>query len=299
MQGYIALHRKILESTVFQDDGLFKMWCYCLMRANHKPREVLHDGILVQLEAGQFITGRKVLASALNTTERKVRTRIVLLENMGNIVVKATKRYSVITIVNWGYYQTDRNETTNRRPTDDQQTTTDNNVNNVNNVNKKPSSSSDDVFAKFWSSYPRKVGKGAAEKAWAKVTTPLEEVLEAVEKQKLSDQWQKDSGRFIPHPATWLNQKRWEDECQFSSGNHKEVYAVFAKVLGITIPKNWDSSQQQHAENLYTERGLTSVENALLYAKANRTEKYCPIISNPKDLDTKWSKLGEFKKSQS
>jgi hypothetical protein len=40
----------------------------------------------------------------------------------------------------------------------------------------------------------------------------LEVLLDAIEKHKQSAQWQKDGGQYIPHPATWLNQQRWEDE---------------------------------------------------------------------------------------
>lgn len=69
-------------------------------------------------------------------------------------------------------------------------------------------------FDRFWLAYPKRVGKGAAEKAFAKanINGHFEDVLVALERQKLSDQWQKDNGQFIPNPATWLNQKRWEDE---------------------------------------------------------------------------------------
>lgn len=69
-----------------------------------------------------------------------------------------------------------------------------------------------DAFDVFWKAYPRKVGKEAARKAFAKVTAPLETLVAAVEAQKASPQWTKDNGQFIPHPATWLNQGRWEDE---------------------------------------------------------------------------------------
>ncbi|KKM17431.1 hypothetical protein LCGC14_1675860 [marine sediment metagenome] len=63
-------------------------------------------------------------------------------------------------------------------------------------------------FDKFWSAYPRKVSKVAARRAWSSVEASLETVLEALEVQK--PQW-KDP-QFIPHPATWLNGQRWEDE---------------------------------------------------------------------------------------
>lgn len=67
-------------------------------------------------------------------------------------------------------------------------------------------------FLSFWEKYPKKVGKGEAAKVWKKVRPPLDVVLSAVEGQSQSTQWQKESGQFIPNPATWLNQSRWEDE---------------------------------------------------------------------------------------
>jgi 5-methylcytosine-specific restriction endonuclease McrA len=70
-----------------------------------------------------------------------------------------------------------------------------------------------DAFEKFWSAYPRKAGsKQKAFEAFKKVDTPLDILLDAIENQKRSAQWSKDNGQFIPHPTTWLNGKRWEDE---------------------------------------------------------------------------------------
>lgn len=68
------------------------------------------------------------------------------------------------------------------------------------------------AFETFWKAYPRKVGKDAARRAFAKVKVPVETLVAAVEAQKASTQWTKDNGQFIPNPATWLNQGRWEDE---------------------------------------------------------------------------------------
>lgn len=67
----------------------------------------------------------------------------------------------------------------------------------------------DDRFEDFWLTYPKRIGKGAAEKAFAKAIqlTDPDLIIEAVRK---SD-WPKDP-TFIPHPATWLNQRRWQDE---------------------------------------------------------------------------------------
>lgn len=70
-------------------------------------------------------------------------------------------------------------------------------------------------FERFWTAYPRKVNKTAARKAFDRLRPSddlLATMLTAIEKQKGSDQWTKDAGQYIPHPATWLNGKRWEDE---------------------------------------------------------------------------------------
>jgi hypothetical protein len=67
-------------------------------------------------------------------------------------------------------------------------------------------------FEEFWKAYPRKEGKQKARQAFEKVAVSLDTLLAAIERQKKSTQWCKDGGQFIPHPATWLNGKRWEDQ---------------------------------------------------------------------------------------
>lgn len=81
----------------------------------------------------------------------------------------------------------------------------------------------DDLFPKFWKLYPNKKGKAAAEKAWKKlkVTDDLFALItQGLSKQCVSPGWTKDNGQFIPHPATWLNGKRWEDEVPVPSNVH-------------------------------------------------------------------------------
>lgn len=76
-------------------------------------------------------------------------------------------------------------------------------------------------FEDFWQAYPKKVGKGAAEIAWKKqrVSAKLPEILTAIRAAKLSMEWTKESGQFIPNPATWINQRRWEDQLTPSRGS--------------------------------------------------------------------------------
>ena len=68
-----------------------------------------------------------------------------------------------------------------------------------------------EAFQGFWAAYPRKVGKIKAWKAWPGDSL-LPKILEALAWQTKSVDWTKDRGTFIPHPATYLNQGRWEDE---------------------------------------------------------------------------------------
>jgi hypothetical protein len=70
-------------------------------------------------------------------------------------------------------------------------------------------------FVRFWAAYPRKQGKGAALKAWQKARPDdllTERILRAVAAARCSPQWARDGGQFIPHPSTWLNEGRWDDE---------------------------------------------------------------------------------------
>ncbi len=67
-------------------------------------------------------------------------------------------------------------------------------------------------FNEFWKNYPRKVGKKKALQEWNKINHDdelLTRILESLEKQKKSKQW--DNKQFIPHPATWLKENRWDD----------------------------------------------------------------------------------------
>lgn len=74
-------------------------------------------------------------------------------------------------------------------------------------------SAREEAFDVFWAAYPRKVGKGAARKAFAKLPAAVFPLLvPAVEAQKQCAQWRKNGGEYIPNPATWLNQERWEDK---------------------------------------------------------------------------------------
>ena len=77
-----------------------------------------------------------------------------------------------------------------------------------------------DRFDTFWKHYPRKVSKPNALKAWLKVKPDDEltkTIISAISRQNLSAKEE----QFIPHPASWLNGKRWEDEVKVTSTPHQ------------------------------------------------------------------------------
>jgi len=79
-------------------------------------------------------------------------------------------------------------------------------------------------FEHFWKLYPRKVDKQRALRAWKKVRAeeyPL--VFAAVERASQSDQWRKEGGQYIPHPSTFLNGRRWEDQISTTTHTSQEI----------------------------------------------------------------------------
>lgn len=93
----------------------------------------------------------------------------------------------------------------------------DTNTNTNNNSNTNSNSKSLDTFQEFWAAYPNKKAKAVAQKSWEKINPDpklFAEIMSGLEKAKKSSQWVKNDGQYIPHPATWLNQQRWNDEVE-------------------------------------------------------------------------------------
>ena len=77
-------------------------------------------------------------------------------------------------------------------------------------------------FDLFWNAYPRHVGKQKAKQAWDKAKVTFAEVEKQIAAWSKSEQWTKDGGKFCPHPATWLHQRRWEDDAPAVEPERKE-----------------------------------------------------------------------------
>lgn len=83
----------------------------------------------------------------------------------------------------------------------------------------------DALFDTFWKAYPNKKAKPMALKAWKKLKVDAvlaERIMLALELHKKTPQWSKDDGQYIPHPSTWLNQQRWEDELKSEKSSENQ-----------------------------------------------------------------------------
>lgn len=92
--------------------------------------------------------------------------------------------------------------------------------------NKELNELQEKQFDKFWQAYPKKVSKKEAQKSWNKINPSLElfeKILKALEIVKQTGQWNTDNGKFIPYPATWLNQERWTDEINMMQDNKMAI----------------------------------------------------------------------------
>jgi hypothetical protein len=143
--GWIKLHRKIEESSVWlHSPEVYMVWCWCLIRANHKESKVPFKQGDIILKPGEFVTSRASAVEEMPLSHRQWRTSVTYLKSTNRIAIETTSRYTKIRVVKWDEYQIEGDETTSQttslttsqRPASDQPATTDKNVKNVKNDKK-------------------------------------------------------------------------------------------------------------------------------------------------------------------
>ena len=124
-RGYVKMWRKSLDSNVFTHEGLWKLFCLCVMKADHKGHEATMPGILkpIKIESGQFLTGRYSLHEDYHQAHLKKRYSrkaaptaitlyrwLLILQDMQILNIKSYNKYSIITVINWHLYQSDEQQ---------------------------------------------------------------------------------------------------------------------------------------------------------------------------------------------
>jgi hypothetical protein len=123
-QGWIKLHRQILEWEWYSDNNCFRLFLHLLLKANHKEKRF--KGI--ELKVGSIVTSRDLLARETGLTSQQIRTALTKLISTNEITSKTSSQGTIIQIVSYEKYQVSTNEITNEQPTSNQQLTTNNNV---------------------------------------------------------------------------------------------------------------------------------------------------------------------------
>lgn len=207
----IRTNKAINSLTDFQ----FRMWTYLLTYVDDYGRGSAEPDIL----KGFVFPRRK------SVTEKNISDCLTDLACMGLIDLYEVDGESYLCFPTWADHQRIQQKRSkfpgpdsgSRKSTvghGDSPPESESNPNTNPNQNPNPNARArgDGAFDRFWAEYPKKVGKGQAQKAFSKISVPVETLIEAVQRQRNSVQWQKDGGQYIPNPATWLNQRRWEDD---------------------------------------------------------------------------------------
>lgn len=116
-EGWIKLHRKILENPIFKCEPFSKgqAWIAILMLTNHKPSYIpIKNGGMLRVERGQCGFSEVALAEMFMWSRGKVKRFLTLLKNEKMIQQKIVENHSIIEVLNYDRYQPDTtNDTTN------------------------------------------------------------------------------------------------------------------------------------------------------------------------------------------
>ena len=155
MEGFINLHRTLLDSMIFSSQTGLKIWIWLLLKASYQKRYVsLKIGkgeTTITIERGQLLFGRHKAEEELCIDSSTIYRWIKKLEENEMISIQSSNQYSIITICNYDTYQAgnetkeqptssrraaDEHQASSRRAADEQQMNTYNNINNIKKVNK-------------------------------------------------------------------------------------------------------------------------------------------------------------------
>lgn len=223
MSGFIVLHRKLQEWEWYATPYMVQIFIHFLLEANHKDKK--WKGI--DIKRGQFVTGYHALSEQTGISIRSLRTCIERLKTTGELTVKTTNKYSLVTVTGYEYYQNLKEERQAERQasrhSSDKQTTTTNELNKLNKDNKETLKTG---FEFLWNKYPKKVRKPKAEEYFYKTVkneTDLTRINKALDNYLKMLSLPENDFRKPQDASTWFN--NWEDweEMETQEGKKKEL----------------------------------------------------------------------------
>jgi hypothetical protein len=109
-RGYVKQWRMALDAGWIRKHKLWAVWSWCLLKATHQEFDDIVGLQTVHLLPGQFVTGREKGSAQTGLTEQEYRTIMKFLKKTGNITIKSTNKFSIVSIVNWDIYQGNDNK---------------------------------------------------------------------------------------------------------------------------------------------------------------------------------------------
>lgn len=224
-QGWIKLHRKILEDELWIDCTPEQkvIMMTLLMLANHDDKSWIWQGKKFSIKAGQLITSiesiRKI--SGKNISSKNVRSALVKFKKYGFLANESAKTGRLITIANWAKYQSNDEEVAKqeakRWQRGGKEVATNKNVKNVENINTRANSTLESDFEKLWKLYPKKIGKKAASAAYKRAMTRKKnpttnkQIQDGIVAYKRIIANSGTDKQFIKDGSTFFNQEAWND----------------------------------------------------------------------------------------
>lgn len=117
MEGWISLYRKIQDHWLWKQQrkfSQFEAWLSLLFKASYKDKQMMFDGNLMDLKAGEFITSEVKLSEEWGWSRNTVRKFLRTLENQKMLSRTCTTKCTVLTIVNWASYQISKQQNEQR-----------------------------------------------------------------------------------------------------------------------------------------------------------------------------------------
>ncbi len=218
-QGWICLHRGLLDWEWYNDINVSRLFIHCLIRANHKPKK--WRGI--NIDRGQFWTSVSTLTKETGLSASKIKTSISKLEMTGELASKGQAGGRMITVLKYNDYQDNSQQVSkplaSQSPALDQPLTTNNNDNNENHDNNENKKKVDKVewmdqyMITFWKAYPKKVDKKLALERLKRMIKAKPDpeffrmILDRINQKALVTEKQ-----FWASPDRYLKDEKWEDE---------------------------------------------------------------------------------------
>lgn len=118
--GWIKLHRKLLENPISKRSTYFHLWITLLLKANHEEKKMIWNGDIIVIKEGQMITGRKTLSEETGIPQSTIEDILRYLETQHQIRQQKNTKFRLITIVKWEEHQQrpTANPTTSRQQAD-------------------------------------------------------------------------------------------------------------------------------------------------------------------------------------